>query len=120
IRQAVRDFPSNQYSLRNLLLPVQQASQQSALANDLVNTGQVFRTLAWTPNEALRFLREVPAFEAARIVVRVPDWWKKRSRVGVEVKLGGAKPPTLGLDALVDFDVHLALDGEPLSVEEWK
>jgi len=62
----------------------------------------------------------VPAFEAAGIVVRVPDWWKKRSRLGVEVKLGGRKPAGLGLDALVDFDVRLALDGEPLSEREWR
>jgi non-specific serine/threonine protein kinase len=118
--QAVRDFASDKGALLSLLLPVQRASAQSALAKELVDDGRVFRTLAWTPAEALHFLREVPAFEAAGIVVRVPDWWKKRSRVGVEVKLGGRKPAGLGLDALVDFDVRLALDGEPLSEEEWR
>ncbi len=117
--RSVRDFASDKAALLSLLLPVQRASQQSALAKDLVDTGQLFRTLAWTPEEALRFLREVPAFESAGIVVRVPDWWKKRSRVGVEVHLGGRKPAGLGLDALVDFDVHLALDGEPLTEKEY-
>ncbi|HKC58909.1 MAG TPA: DEAD/DEAH box helicase [Myxococcales bacterium] len=118
--QAVRDFASDKSALLSLLLPVQRASEESALAKELVDNGKLFRTLAWTPAEALRFLREVPAFEAAGIVVRVPDWWKKRSRVGVEVKLGGRKPAGLGLDALVDFDVRLALDGEPLSEKEWR
>src|SRR2546422_3182596 len=117
---AVRDFASDKAALLSLLLPVQRASQESALAKELVDTGELFRTLAWTPDQALRFLREVPAFESAGIVVRVPDWWKKRSRVGVEVHLGGRKPAGLGLDALVDFDVHLALDGEPLSEKEWR
>jgi non-specific serine/threonine protein kinase len=83
--QALRDFASNKSALLSLLLPVQRASAQSALAKELADSGQVFRTLAWTPAEALRFLREVPAFEAAGIIVRIPDWWKKRARVGVEV-----------------------------------
>src|ERR1700682_5092430 len=118
--QAVRDFAPDKGALLSLLMPVQRASEESALAKELVDNGKLFRTLVWTPAEALRFLREVPAFEAAGIVVRVPDWWKKRSRVGVEVKLGGRKPAGLGLDALVDFDARLALDGEPLSQEEWR
>src|SRR5205085_591081 len=116
--QAMRDFASNKGALLSLLLPVQRASEKSVLAKELVDDGRLFRTLAWTPAEALRFLREVPAFEAAGIVVRVPDWWKKRSRVGVEVKLGGSKPAGLGLNALVDFDVRVALDGEPLTEKE--
>jgi non-specific serine/threonine protein kinase len=118
--QAVRDFASDKGALLSLLLPVQRASAQSALAKELADSGQLFRTLAWTPADALRFLREVPAFEAAGIVVRIPDWWKKRARVGVEVTLGGRKLSGLGLDALVDFDVRLALDGEPLSEKEWR
>src|SRR4051812_44166373 len=118
--QAVRDVASDKGALLSLLLPVQRASEKSMLAKELVDDGRLFRTLAWTPAEALRFLREVPAFESAGIVVRVPDWWKKRSRLGVEVKLGGGKPAGLGLDALIDFDVGLALDGEPLTEKEWR
>src|SRR5216683_3641351 len=109
--QALRDFASDKSALLSLLLPVQRASAQSALAKELADSGQVFRTLTWTPAEALCFLREVPAFEAAGIVVRIPDWWKKRARVSVDVRLGGRKPPALGLDALVDFDVRQALAG---------
>src|SRR5205823_8839995 len=117
---AVRDLASDKGALLSLLLSVQRASEKSALAKELVDDGRLFHTLAWTPAEALRFLREVPALEAAGIVVRVPDWWKKRARLGVEVSVGGKKPAGLGLEALVDFDVTLALDGEPLSEKEWK
>ena len=116
--QALRDFASDKRALLSLLLPVQRASEKSALAKELVDSDELFRTLAWTSDEALRFLREVPAFETAGIVVRVPDWWKKRSRVGVEVQLGGSKPAGLGLEALVDFDVRVALDGEPLTEKD--
>ena len=116
--QALRDFASDKRALLSLLLPVQRASASSPLMQELTDSGQVFRTLSWTPAEALRFLREVPAFEAAGIVVRIPDWWKKRQRLGVQVTLGARKPAALGLEALVDFDVQLALDGEPLGEKE--
>jgi non-specific serine/threonine protein kinase len=94
----------------------------SPLLKDLIDTGDVFEALAWTPHEAHRFLHDVPAFEAAGIIVRVPDWWKRdrprRLKVNVTV---GAKPPSgLGLDALLDFSVALAVDGEPLSDAEWR
>ena len=118
--QALRDFADDKAALLALLTPVQRASAQSALVKELADGGQLFRTLAWSPEQALRFLREVPAFEAAGIVVRVPDWWKKRARASVEVTLGGKKPAGLGLDALVDFEVGVALDGEPLSEKEWQ
>src|SRR2546428_10078983 len=61
--QALRDFASDKNALLSLLLPVQRASAQSPLAKELADSGQVFRTLAWTPAKALRFLREWPAFE---------------------------------------------------------
>jgi non-specific serine/threonine protein kinase len=118
--QALRDFAQDKPALLALLLPVTRASAQSVLVRELSDSGGLFRTLTWTPAEALRFLREVPALEKAGIVVRIPDWWKKRSRLAVEVTVGDKKPSSLGLDALVDFDVSLALDGETLSEKEWR
>jgi non-specific serine/threonine protein kinase len=38
----------------------------------------------------------------------------------VEVKVGGAAPSGLGADALLDFSVAVAADGEPLSEREWR
>jgi superfamily II DNA or RNA helicase len=118
--QALRDFQGDKAALLKLLLPVQRAAAQSAFIRELVDKGDVFRTLSWTPAEALRFLRETPRLESAGVVVRIPDWWKKRRRVGVEVTVGDKPPSALGLEALVDFDVRLALDGEPLSEAEWQ
>ena len=47
-----------------------------------MDSGAVFRPLAWTPADAHQFLRNIPVFEAAGIVVRIPDWWKPSSRRG--------------------------------------
>ena len=73
-----------------------------------------------TTEEAYDFLREVPLLESSGVVVRIPDWWKKRSRPEVKVTIGEKPPSTLGTDSLLGFDVSLALDGETISKEEWE
>ena len=105
--------------LLRLLLPVHRAAEQSPWLKSLVDAGKVFHPQAWTPSEAYQFLRNVPVFEASGLVVRIPDWWKPRhpTRPQVQVNLG-QQASGLGLDTLLDFNVELTLDGEPLSDEE--
>src|SRR5207248_3590825 len=107
-------------ALLALLVPVERAAKESALVRDLYDSGELWEPLAWTPNEAHRFLKEVPRLEAAGIVVRVPDWWKKRPRAQVAVRVGEKAPSRLGLDALLDFSVGVALDGGELTDAEWR
>ena len=120
--QALRTLAGDRSALLSLLAPVDRAAGASPLLKDLVDTGDVFEPLAWTPHDAHRFLHDVPAFEAAGVIVRVPDWWKKNRprRLEVSVTVGGKAPSTLGLDALLDFSVAMTLDGEPLSDAEWR
>ena len=120
LAEAVRDFAGDKAALLSLLLPVQRAGVESALIQELTDSGQVFETLSWSANEAHRFLLEVPALEAAGVVVRIPDWWRSRARITAQVTVGGRPPASLGLDALVDFDVRLAIGGETLSDKEWR
>jgi hypothetical protein len=103
-----------------LLVPVQRAAEKSALVRGLVEKGDVYHPLRWTPREAHAFLKEVPALEEAGVVVRVPDWWRTKAppRARVSVTVGGRPPSHLGTDAVLDFSVQLALDGDPLSAEE--
>ena len=108
--------------LLKLLLPVHRAAQGSAWLQELVDSQAVFRPQAWTAAQAHRFLREVPAFEEAGLVVRVPDWWRPAAppRVQVAVSLGGNKASVLGTAGLLSFDVGYSLDGEPLTEAEWE
>ena len=103
-----------------LLLPVQRAADKSALIREMVQRGDIYHPLRWTPREAHAFLKEVPALEAAGVVVRVPDWWNARTppRPQISVTVGGRPPSQLGTDAVLDFSVQVALDGEPLSPDE--
>jgi non-specific serine/threonine protein kinase len=103
-----------------LLLPVQRAADESTLVREMVQRGDIYHPLRWTPREAHAFLKEVPALEKAGVVVRVPDWWNARvpPRPQVTVTVGGRPPSHLGTDAMLDFSVQVALDGDPLSPEE--
>jgi superfamily II DNA or RNA helicase len=103
-----------------LLAPVKRAAERSAVVAALADSGRLFQPQAWSPDEALTFLREVPKLEESGVVVRVPGWWSggRAPRPRVVVKVGGGKPAGLGVDALLDFSVGLTLDGEPLTPAE--
>lgn len=111
----------NRGALLALLAPVQRAAEGSALARELVDSQRVFQPQSWTAREAHRFLQDLPHFEAAGLLVRIPDWWKaaRPPRPTVSVTVGERKGSGLGLDSLLDFKVELTLDGEPIATEEW-
>jgi SNF2 family DNA or RNA helicase len=116
----VEEARGDRQALLHLLVPLQRAAEQSEWLAGLIDSGAVYEPLAWTPAEAHRFLRAVPTFEAAGLVVRVPDWWRTRRppRPEVTVRIGDAKPSGLGTDALLDFSVAVALGGAELTPAE--
>ncbi|MBX3399378.1 MAG: DEAD/DEAH box helicase [Gemmataceae bacterium] len=103
-----------------LLEPVSQAAERSTVVKALVESGQIYHPLAWTPREAYDFLREVPLFESSGLIVRVPDWWSARTpprpRVNVTVNTKGATGVDVG--GMLEFSVELALDGAALAPDE--
>ena len=110
----------NRSQLLQLLLPVQKGTRESRFLKALVESGEIFHPLAWTPQEALTFLRDIPIFESSGVIVRVPDWWKAKRppRPTVSVTVGGKQASILGVDSMLDFSVNLALDGERLTEKE--
>jgi non-specific serine/threonine protein kinase len=110
----------NRQKLLALLSPLSRAAEQSAVIRELVDSGDVYHPLSWTPKEAHRFLCDTALYRQAGLVVRMPDWWSAKSRLRpeVSVSVGGNAPSTLGMDALLDFDVKLTLDGMTLSKKE--
>ncbi|MBV8804753.1 MAG: hypothetical protein JO042_06890, partial [Sinobacteraceae bacterium] len=111
---------ANRKRLVALLTPIREASTSLPWVQDLVESADIYHPLAWTPVEAHRFLRDVPALEANGLIVRIPNWWKadRPSRPQVSVRVGGQQPASLGANALMDFSVALTLGGEPLSEAE--
>jgi superfamily II DNA or RNA helicase len=107
-------------ALLHLLVPLQRAAAQSPWLAELIDSGRIYEAMAWTPAEAHRFLRAIPAFEAAGLVVRVPDWWRARRppRPEVAVRVGHKTPSAVGTDALLDFSVAVALGDDTLTAAE--
>src|SRR5881628_2027787 len=122
LARALEEFSArgDRPALLHLLVPLQRAAEQSAWLAELIDSGAIYEAMAWTPAEAHRFLRAIPAFEAAGLVVRVPDWWRPRRppRPEVAVRVGEKKPNAVGMDALLDFSVAVALGGEKLTAAE--
>lgn len=109
--------------LLSLLLPVHRAAEKSIFLQNLVDSGRIFKPLAWQASDAYQFLKDIPQFETAGVMVRVPNWWniKAPPRPKINVKVGEKKASQVGMDALLDFDVHFALPGgESLTEAEFK
>ena len=110
----------NKRALINLLAPVKRAAEKVDFVRELVDSGEVFHPLAWTPGEAYRLLKSVPLLEESGLLVRLPDWWRKRSRPRVTVSIGDKKQSRFGADTMLDFKVGLALGDESLTAKEWR
>jgi superfamily II DNA or RNA helicase len=108
----------NRKALVHLLTPVHRASQKSALIQELVDSGDIYHPLAWTPDVAYRFLRDIPFFEESGILVRVPDWWSRRSRPQIAVRIGAEQRSLLGADSLLDFQVDMMIGEDALTRAE--
>ncbi len=120
LRTALEQYAgaNNRSALINLLSPVQQASSQAPWVSSLVDSGQIYQPLAWTAESAYQFLRSIPALEEAGLIVRMPNWWQKRPRPTVSVKIGQEQKAKLGADALLDFNVGFVLGDQSLTEEE--
>jgi superfamily II DNA or RNA helicase len=106
--------------LRALLEPVRRAAASCAWLAAMVETDELYHPLRWTPADAMRLLADVPALEAAGVVVRMPAGWggRRPPRPEATATVGARAPGGLGRDALLDFRAALALDGEPLTERE--
>src|SRR5712691_2710825 len=112
----------NRERLLSLLTPVQRAAEGCPWLKVMVDAGEVFHPLRWSPQQALQFLKDAPALESAGVVVRMPANWRmnRPARPQVKATVGGNAPAQLGLDALLDFRMEVTLDGENLSAAEIK
>ncbi len=112
----------NRERLLSLLLPIQRAAEHCDWLKIMVDAGEIFHPLRWSPQQALQFLKDVPAIESAGVAVRMPANWRmnRPTRPQVKATVGGHAPSQLGMDALLDFRMDVTLDGERLSATEIK
>ena len=84
-----------------------------------------------TSMEAYEFLKQgAGVLEENGFGILVPNWWKQdrsAKKVDVKIKLGSSKERMpdmsaglMGMDALVDYDIALAIGDEEIPMEEWE
>ncbi len=122
LRQALEEYAGarNKDRLLSLLEPVRRAAASSSWLAEMVERGDVFHPLRWTPQDAFRLLRDAAALEEAGVVLRLPAGWTagRPPRARVVARVGGREPSSVGVGSLLDFDVGLTLDGERLGADE--
>jgi non-specific serine/threonine protein kinase len=122
--QALREYAgaANKDRLLSLLLPVQRAAESCPWLKAMVAAGEIFHPLRWKPADAFRLLQDAAQLESAGVVVRMPAAWRvnRPARPKVTATVGGKAPSKLGMDALLDFQLEVTLDGETLTAAEIK
>ncbi len=119
LKHALQEYGSDEARLLELLTTVHAAAGKSALIAEMLETGELFHPLSWSPAEAFTFLKEVSVYEEAGILCRIPDWWKGRaSGPRLSVTIGDSQPSVMGMDAILDFNPGMLLGDTPISEAE--
>ena len=110
---------SRQQEQVRLLASIHRAAQTSDLIRRWQQSGEIIRPLRVSAADAWTFLKEIPLYESCGIVCRIPKWWKNRKQSAQLKMTVGDKPAShLGLEALLDFQLDIVLNGETLTEDE--
>ncbi|MCL4492761.1 MAG: DEAD/DEAH box helicase, partial [Nitrospirae bacterium] len=119
LKYAMQEYGNDSEKLLELLATVHLASKESPLISGLLETGELFHPLAWTPQEAYAFLKEIPLYEKSGILCRIPNWWKGTAPgLKLSISVGNDQPSYVGMDVLLNFNAQLYLEETPISHEE--
>lgn len=119
LKNALVEYGKNSSKLLELLSTVNRASEKSEFIAELVESGEIFHPIGLSVDEAYIFLKEIPLYEEAGILCRIPKWWKQKANsLKLSVSVGNKTPSRLNLDALVDFNAELMLAGEAIQANE--
>ncbi|OQY21739.1 MAG: hypothetical protein B6I37_08215 [Desulfobacteraceae bacterium 4572_35.2] len=119
LKYALQEYQDDNDKLLDLLVTVHAAARDSELIAALLESNELFYPLAWSSSEAYTFLQQVPSYEDAGILCRIPDWWQtKKTKISVSASIGENPPPMVGMTALLDFTPRLMLGDEEISADE--
>lgn len=121
LKNALVEYKEDNKKLLELLSTVNRAKEKSSLISEFMDSGEIFHPLSLTSTEAYTFLTEIPLYEDAGILCRIPNWWKRKSNsLKMSVSIGNKGPSHLGFDALLDFNAQLSIGDETITVDEFK
>ncbi|MBN2852827.1 MAG: DEAD/DEAH box helicase [Clostridia bacterium] len=121
LKNALKEFDGDEKALLSLIAAVIKAAEKSEFISDLLESGELFSPLKLSAEEAYIVLKEIPVYEEAGIMCRVPDWWQKRNHsLRMSVSVGEKEPSKVSLDAILKFSPSLYLGDDLIREDELK
>ncbi|MBI9105708.1 MAG: DEAD/DEAH box helicase [Spirochaetales bacterium] len=120
LQYALSEFEKDQDKLLELLSTVSIASRDSEFLKSLLDSGELFYPLNFSPDESFQFLKEIPLYEKAGILCRIPNWWRSgKKSSSLSISFGDEKQTSFfGLDSLIDFKAKIMIGDVELTTAE--
>jgi len=125
LKQALDLFRDNQPELLRIVSILERAQKRSDFVRSYIESGDIFRAVEMSTQDAYRFLQDVATFEELGITCRAPVWWKPaggRSRIDVRASLLRSYTREItgqfGLEALVRLQPIMSIDGAAITENE--
>ncbi|MBR1375138.1 MAG: DEAD/DEAH box helicase [Cardiobacteriaceae bacterium] len=121
LHYALTEYKQESQGLIALIRELEDASSVSPFVYELMSSGELFHPLKLFADEAYTFLKDIPKIEAAGVVCRVPNWWKKRSSTpSLHVKIGEKNSKELSAQMLVEMTPVFNVHNQELTLDEIK
>ncbi|MHC6180999.1 DEAD/DEAH box helicase [Clostridium sp. JNZ X4-2] len=119
LKNALLEYKEDKEKLLQLMSTISKAADKSSFISELMESGELFSPLKFSRKEAYTILKEIPIYEEAGIMCRIPNWWKKKSNsLRLSISIGEKEPSKVGMDTLLAFKPEIFLGEEKLSKEE--
>ncbi len=119
LKNALREYQNQPEKLIQLLSTVSRVADVSRFISDLMESGELFSPLKLTARDATVFLTEIPLYEEAGIMCRIPNWWRKKSnQLRLNLTVGEKEPAKVGMDAILAFKPNLLFGDSAISKAE--
>lgn len=119
LKNALREYQNQPEKLIQLLSTVSRVADLSGFISDLMESGELFSPLKLSAQDATVFLTEIPLYEEAGIMCRIPNWWRKKTnQLRLNLTVGEKQPAKVGMDAILSFKPNLLFGDSVISKEE--
>lgn len=119
LKNALREYHNQPEKLIQLLATVNRVADVSDFISELMESGELFSPLKLTARDATVFLTEIPLYEEAGIMCRIPNWWRKKTnQLRLNLTVGEKEPAKVGMDAILSFKPNLLFGETAISQAE--
>lgn len=119
LKNALREYHNQPEKLIQLLATVNRVADVSDFISELMENGELFSPLKLTARDATVFLTEIPLYEEAGIMCRIPNWWRKKTnQLRLNLTVGEKEPAKVGMDAILSFKPNLLFGETAISQAE--